>query len=119
MAQSVQSQFDRYVTAAAYVHQYCRDRTFTRQGFRTLYEYLVDDGLDFKAVQIDPRVTREDRAGYEADSRNYYLRHYPHIDYRGFVGFGEGVENDLVLTAERDFEARLIWIIPTFLVDKP
>ena len=103
IAKSIEQQFDRYQTAAMYVHHYCRHRDFSREDFRDLYEYLIQDGLDFKAVQFDPNVTREERADYEDDARQYYAENYPHIDYRGFLGFDDGLSNGLVPTAERDF----------------
>ena len=100
---SIQQQVDRYLTAAMYVHHYCRNHSFSRQDFRDLYEYLIEDGLDFKAVQFDPNVTREERPGYEEEARQWYAKHYPHINYRGFVGFDDGLSNGLVPTGERDF----------------
>ncbi|CAB9497110.1 respiration control sensor protein ArcB [Seminavis robusta] len=103
LATSIQTTFERYVTAANYVHHYCRNRSFSRQDFRSIYELLIEDGLDFKAVQFDPNVTREERLEYEAEARAYYAEHYPHIDYQGFKGFDNGVKNGLVPTSERDF----------------
>lgn len=103
ITRSIEQQFDRYVTAAMYVHHYCRHRTFSRQDFRDLYESLIEDGLDFKAMQFDPNVTRDERAGYEAEAREYYAQNYPHVNYRGFLGFDDGLENGLVPTGESDF----------------
>ena len=103
IARSIEQQFDRYQTAAMYVHHYCRHRDFSREDFRDLYEYLIQDGLDFKAVQFDPNVTRDERAQYEDEARQYYADNYPHIDYRGFVGFDDGLSGGLVPTGERDF----------------
>ena len=105
LTREIETQFHRYVTAASYVHHFCsRFRSaLTRDDFRAVYEYLVADDLDFKAVQFDPNVSRAERPTYEAEARAYYAQNYPHIDYRGFVGFDNGLEHGLVPTGERDF----------------
>lgn len=100
---SIKLQLDRYVTAANFVHYTCRNRNFTRAQFRQLYEYLIHDGLEFKSVQFDPNVSRAERPLYEQEARQYYAQHYPHINYTGFQGFDQGLQNGLVPTAARDF----------------
>lgn len=99
----LKSQFDQYVTAASYVHSYCRDRSFTREEFRFLYEYLIDDGLDFKAVQFDPNITRDEREQFEAEAKAYYAEFYPHVNYRGFVGFETEIPTMLEPRSPQDF----------------
>jgi len=76
-----------YVTAAAWIHDRCRDRNFTRTDFLQLYEYLIDSGLDFQAAQFDPNITNAERPAAEAEARKYYEANYPSVKYRGFVGF--------------------------------
>lgn len=99
----IESQFAEYENAASFVHNRCRSRNFTRIDFREMYEYLINAGLDFKAVQFDPNVTREERPVMEAEAREYYTANYPDIQYRGFVGFDDGIAAGLVPRAEQDF----------------
>lgn len=88
----IRNTFNGYLDATKAVHARCRDRQFTRRQFRDLYEYLVSDGLSFKAVQFDPLVTHDMRDAYEEEARSYYAEHHPHVDYRGFVGFEPGID---------------------------
>ena len=75
------------MNAASWIHGRCRDRKFNRQEFWEMYEHMVALGLDFQAMQFDPNITNEDRPLYEASALAFYAEHYPHIDYRGFIGF--------------------------------
>lgn len=93
--------FEDYVNAVGMVHSRCRRRDCSRQNFRDLYEFLVQDklqtdgdgsssvsaGLAFKAVQYYPNTSHAERPAREADTRAFYNQHYPHINYTGFVGF--------------------------------
>ena len=99
----IQLQLEEYVQAASMVHNRCRGRNFTRLEFRDMYEYLVDSELDFKAVQFDPKVTRTERAAYESEAREYYAQNFPHVNYRGFVGFETEVPATLEPRSEQDF----------------
>lgn len=83
----IQSAFKDYVNAASTIHMRCRHRNFTRHDFREQYEYLVTSGLHFKAVQFDPNITHEERKDAEDEARDYYARHYPHVNYLGIRGF--------------------------------
>lgn len=99
----LQSKWDDYVHAALMVHQHCRDRTFTRTDFTDLYEYLLAQGLEFKAVQFDPNVSAAERLEFEASARQYYAEHYPHIDYQGFRGFNTDNSTTLEPRTEQPF----------------
>ena len=99
----IQRSWNDYVTAAAWVHGRCRDRQFTRADFRRSYEYLLDSGLDFQAVQYDPNVTRAERSMYEAEAEAFYAQNYPSIEYRGFVGFEYDNSTSLEPRSEQDF----------------
>ena len=83
----VEAAFEDYVNACSMVHAYCRHRTFTRQDFREIHEYLVDSGLSYKSVQFDPNITHAERDFYENEAREYYAENYPHVDYQGIRGF--------------------------------
>jgi signal transduction histidine kinase len=83
----IRSSFEDYENSASLVHNRCRHRDFTRQDFRELYEYLIASGLEFKSVQFAPNVTRDERPAMEAKARDFYANNYPHVNYRGFVGF--------------------------------
>ncbi|CAB9523113.1 Receptor-type guanylate cyclase gcy [Seminavis robusta] len=83
----LQDAFEDYSQAASTVHMRCRHRNFTRQDFREAFEYLMDGGLRFKAVQFNPMFTHAERPGAEEEARAYYAEHYPHVDYQGFRGF--------------------------------
>jgi len=85
------------------VHNRCRDsRTFDRRSFRDTYEYLLDGGLQFKAVQFYPFVTRDERAVFEDEARTYYGQYYPYVEYEGFRGFEPGIEG-LSPRSEQEF----------------
>jgi hypothetical protein len=104
VAQRIGYQFRQYENAASTIHNYCRSRNFTRQQFKELYEYFIDmDGLDFKAMQFDPNVTHDMRADMEAEAEAYYAEHYPHIEYRGFVGFETEVPKYLEPRSDQPF----------------
>ncbi|KAL3909884.1 MAG: hypothetical protein SGILL_007910, partial [Bacillariaceae sp.] len=83
----IQDSFKEYVDAAAMIHAMCRHHTFDRRDFRELYEYMIDSGLQFKAMQFDPNITHAERPAAEAEARAFYAQHYPHVDYQGFRGF--------------------------------
>lgn len=104
VVQRIMHQFAQYENAASIVHNYCRLRNFTRQEFRDLYEYFLNfDGLDFKAMQFDPNVTHDMRAEMEAEAEEYYAAYYPHVNYRGFVGFETDVPRDLEPRSNQSF----------------
>jgi len=90
LVNKIESKWNGYVNAASFVHKSCRSRNFTRQDFRELYEYLVDAGLNFKAVQFDPNITHDQREQMEVEAKAYYLEKYPHVNYRGIVSFVNG-----------------------------
>lgn len=46
----------------------------------------IEGALTLVTVQFDPFITREQRAGAEAEAQAYYAANYPHVNYRGFVG---------------------------------
>jgi signal transduction histidine kinase/CHASE1-domain containing sensor protein len=79
--------FEDYVHAASLIHGRCRHREFSRADFREFYEYLIDTGLRFKAVQFDPNITHAERPDAEAEARAYYAENHPQVDYQGFRGF--------------------------------
>jgi CHASE1-domain containing sensor protein len=37
-------------------------------------------------IEFVPNVTRDERTTLEQDSRDYYNKEYPYIEYQGFVG---------------------------------
>ena len=57
LVKKVESAWEDYVNAALVIHNRCRSRTFTRQDFRDLYEYLVASGLDFQVAQLVQNIT--------------------------------------------------------------
>jgi signal transduction histidine kinase len=99
----IQSEFEQYVSAASVIHNRCRSRNFSRQDFRDLYEYLIDGGLDLKAVQFTPNITRDERSEMEAEAREYYTEHYPQVNYQGFQGFDFEAPSFLEPRSEQDF----------------
>jgi signal transduction histidine kinase len=103
MVKRIQSEFEQYVSAASLIHNRCRSRNFSRQDFRDLYEYLIDGGLQFKAVQFAPNVTRDERSVMEAEARAYYSKNYPQVNYRGFQGFESEIPSFLEPRSEQDF----------------
>jgi hypothetical protein len=99
----IQQSGEDYVTAASAIHGQCRGRNFTRSDFRQTYEYLLGTGLDFQAAQFDPKITREERDGAEAEARAFYAQHYPHVNYRGIIGFETDNSTVLEPRSEQDF----------------
>lgn len=97
--------WEDYVNAASWIHGRCRDQrlNLTRTEFREMYEYLVASGLDFQAAQFDPNITREERPLEEEKARQFYAQYYPHVDYRGFVGFNHDNSTSLDPRLEHDF----------------
>jgi len=87
LIQKIESAWEDYVNAASWIHGRCRDRTFDRPKFREMYEYMTASGLDFQAMQFDPNISHDERDYYENEAREYYAENFPHISYRGFVGF--------------------------------
>jgi signal transduction histidine kinase len=87
LVNKIQTAWESYVTAASMMHNFCRDRNFTRAEFRGLYEYMISTGLNFQAAQFDPNITDAEREAAEAEARAYYAQYYPHVQYRGFTGF--------------------------------
>ena len=92
-----------YVNAAGMIHGRCHNRDFSRADFRNFYEYLIGGGLSFQAAQFDPNITRDERAFYEKEARDYYAEYYPHFNYRGFVGFEDANSTSLEPRSEQDF----------------
>ena len=100
LVQKIQSAWNDYVTAASWIHGRCRDREFDRKEFREIYEYLVAGGLDFQAAQFDPNITHAEREFYEEEARAFYAENYPHIEYRGIIGFN--YDNSTTLDPRND-----------------
>lgn len=98
-----QSAFQIYLSTAAFIHNRCRNRNFSREDFRQLYEYVKASGLAFQAIQFDPRIAREERAEAEAEARQYYAEHYPHVQYVGFRGVAHDNTNVTFRQLESDF----------------
>jgi len=103
LVNKIRGAWEDYVNAASIVHNRCRKRDFTRQDFRELYEYLIDGGLDFQAAQFDPNITREERAGAEEEARLFYAENYPHVEYRGIVGFETENSTEVEARSEQGF----------------
>jgi CHASE1-domain containing sensor protein len=83
----IESAWADYVNAAGVIHGRCRSREFTRKEFRELYEYLQGGGLRFQAAQFDPNITHLEREEAEEEARAFYADNYPHVNYRGIIGF--------------------------------
>jgi signal transduction histidine kinase len=112
LVKKIQSEFEQYVSAASVIHNRCRSRNFSRQDFRDLYEYLIDGGHTFKAVQFASNITRDERSVMEAEARAYYSEHYPEVNYRGFEGFESEVQSSLEPRSEQDFYFPIHYIEP-------
>jgi CHASE1-domain containing sensor protein len=89
---TLRTKFEDYVDAASLIHARCRHyrgsrRNWDRRDFRELYEYIIETGLQFTAMQFDPNITHAERPAVEEEARQYYAEHYPKVNYRGFVGF--------------------------------
>lgn len=93
LIRKIEEKWERYIDAASYVHNVCRSDNCTRPGFRQLHEYLLDAGLDYKAVQFTPYVPHDERGRMEDEAKAYYLENYPHVNYRGIVSFVNGTTN--------------------------
>jgi CHASE domain len=98
-----QSAFQIYLSTAAFIHNRCRNRNFSREDFRQLYEYVRASGLAFQAIQFDPRIAREERADAEAEARQYFAQHYPDVPYVGFRGVAHDNTNETFRQVESDF----------------
>jgi len=103
LVNKINTAWNDYVNAASMIHARCRKRTFARQDFRYLYEYLRGGGLDFQAAQFDPNITRDERAYYEEEAREFYATYYPHVQYRGIIGFETAESKVLEPRSEQDF----------------
>lgn len=103
LTNKIEEAWEDYVTAASWIHGRCRGRNFTRADFRQTYEYLRGSGLDFQAAQFDPNITREEREGAEAEARAFYARHYPHVEYKGIIGFETAESTMLEPRSEQDY----------------
>lgn len=103
LVNKISSSWSDYVNAAGMIHGRCRSRSFTRADFRDLYEYLIGGGLQFQAAQFDPNITREEREYYEAEARQYYAENYPHVEYRGIIGFEYANSTSLEPRSQQDF----------------
>ena len=100
-AKSFQDAWDDYEVFGLWIHESCRPtyehngptieeedlRICSRTKFRELYEYIISRGLEFQSAQFMPNVTHAQRAEVEESSRTFYNQSYPHVNYRGFVGF--------------------------------
>jgi CHASE1-domain containing sensor protein len=87
LVKKIESAWADYVNAAGVIHGRCRSREFTRKDFREMYEYLIGGGLHFQAVQFDPNITHLEREEAEEEARAFYAENYPHVNYRGIIGF--------------------------------
>jgi len=96
IVKSVESTWNYYKMAAMWIHDRCRstadhgtgDGAFSicsRTDFRTLYEYLVANGLEFQSIAYVPNVTQAQRPALEQEAREYYQTHYPSVNYTGFM----------------------------------
>ncbi len=103
MVKKIEEEWQRYITAASYVHNTCRSGNFTRSDFRFLHEYLIDAGLGYKAVQFTPYVTHDERARMEQEAEAYYREYYPHVNYRGIVSFVDGISTDTEPRSNQSF----------------
>ncbi|KAL3908137.1 MAG: hypothetical protein SGARI_003202, partial [Bacillariaceae sp.] len=103
LVHQIEEAWEDYVTAASWIHGRCRGRNFTRSDFRSTYEYLLGSGLDFQAAQFDPNITRDERDAAEEEAREFYAQHYPHIEYRGIVGFETENSTTLEPRSQQDF----------------
>jgi len=99
----ISNAWNDYVNAAGVIHGRCRSREFTRTDFRELYETLTGGGLAFQAAQFDPNITRDQRASYEQEAREFYAQYYPHVNYRGIVGFETENSTNLEPRSQQDF----------------
>jgi CHASE1-domain containing sensor protein len=92
-----------YVNVAGVIHGRCRSREFTRKDFRELYEYLISGGLHFQAAQFDPNITHLEREEAEEEARTFYAGNYPHVNYRGIIGFNTANATSLEPRWDADF----------------
>ena len=99
----IQRSWEDYSIAAAWTHGRCRGRNFTRADFRVAYEYLINAGLKFQALQFDPNITNEERPSFEAAARSFYEENYPSVEYHGFKGFNFDNSSTLEPRLEADF----------------
>ena len=86
LIRQVEMAWKDYEVAALWTHQACTShKDFSHQDFRELYEQLRSTGIDVQ-IEFVPNVTHAQRAEYEEQTRAYYAKEYPYIDYKGFVG---------------------------------
>jgi len=96
IANAVESTWHYYKMAAMWIHDRCRstadhgtsDGAFSicsRTDFRSLYEYLVANGLEFQSIAYVPNVTNADRPALEQEAREFYQANYPSVNYTGFM----------------------------------
>ncbi|CAB9514382.1 Receptor-type guanylate cyclase gcy [Seminavis robusta] len=90
LAKGIDDSWRDYEIAALWIHESCRDwRTsnYTRNDFRTLYEYLESSGLDFFLMEWVPNISHAERPAIENAMRDFF-EEYPQGDnYRGgFTG---------------------------------
>jgi CHASE1-domain containing sensor protein len=119
LTNQIQQAWEDYVVAASWIHGQCRGRNFTRADFRQTYEYLRGSGLDFQAAQFDPNITREEREEVEAEARAFYALHYPHIEYKGIIGFETANSTTLEPRSEQDFYVPIHVSVDTRLDGEP
>lgn len=112
LVNKISGSWSDYVNAAGIIHGRCRTRTFSRADFRDLYEYLIAGGLDFQAAQFDPNITRDEREYYEEEARQYYAENYPHVEYRGIIGFEYANSTTLEPRSQQDYYQPIHYMEP-------
>lgn len=76
-----------YEMAASWIHEASRDwrSGFTREQFRTVYDYISDGGLQFFAMEWCPNVTKAERPFIEEEAREYF-ENVTAVNYTGITG---------------------------------
>jgi signal transduction histidine kinase len=100
---AIQTAWESYVSAASMIHYYCRNRNFSRDDFRGLYEYLLENGLPFQVAEFAPNITNAERPVFEAEAKAFYMEQYPHFNYSGFLGFNTDNSTQLLPRERADF----------------
>ena len=112
-----------YLVECLWIHEACRSREKTRLQFRELFEYLKSGGLDFRSVAFAPNITLAERADYEAQSRAFYSRVHPDVNYIGITEADTSSSNEIAGNAtlraagERPYDFPLQLVEP-LLVDE-
>jgi signal transduction histidine kinase/CheY-like chemotaxis protein len=94
-----------YTNGALWLHQSCRDRTISRQDYRSVYNHLLSVGLGLIAAEFAPNVTHEERPVFEDEAQTYYAANYPNsVEYYGFVGYEPDLNDPELLTIQNRSE---------------